>query len=538
MFQRDRLKRDIPFLSDIISLTSEYKREAYLVGGYVRDLLLRTKIDKCDFDIVVDGDALNIARDFAEMMKGSFVPLDEERGFGRVVFEFNDMHYEVDFTDFRGPDLTTDLKRRDFTIDAIAISLRSPEVFDPLKGREDLGRKAIRITGPSSFQDDPLRLLRAFSLKAKLGFSISPDTEVCIRNDREGLRRVSGERIREEVYEIFVSLKTRENIDYMDRLGILEIVFPEIISLKGVEQSPPHTQDVWGHSLDTLSSVEGILSDINDRKASLRKPLQELLEEPVSGRIGKYKTFLYGPPHLCFHKENSGGKSHRRRRFSCKRKRVWLLKLGALLHDIGKPKAMFVNGDGKRRFFEHASIGEGIARGIAARLYLSKPESRILSKLIGLHMRPGEIVAAAPHSARDCQAGNPERSERADESSRRREIKFLYEEQDNALLIILLALADLKAIRGGALLSSPDQRLEMKAWGLIEEYFSKRQIRPFRLIDGNDLKNTFHLAEGPLIGAILDKVAIAQAGGEITTRVEALVLAEKIIKRGQSHFFE
>ncbi|MEA3459119.1 MAG: CCA tRNA nucleotidyltransferase, partial [Chloroflexota bacterium] len=164
------------------SLLQERCMEFYLVGGYVRDLLLEHP--GRDVDFALAGDAMGLAREIADEFGGFFVPLDEERCIGRAILrdESGEPFY-MDFARLRGGGIATDLALRDFTINAMAIDLSNPDqlrLIDPHNGRRDLEDKTIKAISDTAFEDDPLRTLRAVRLAAELDFHIEPKTEALI----------------------------------------------------------------------------------------------------------------------------------------------------------------------------------------------------------------------------------------------------------------------------------------------------------------------------------------------------------------------
>jgi poly(A) polymerase len=207
---------------------------AYLVGGYVRDRLLGR--ESHDVDFAVEGDALGLARSVADWMRGSFVPLDDERGTGRVVTR--DEHGQrlfVDFAVLQGGDITVDLSRRDFTIDAIALDIGDLSRFiDPYDGRGDLEAGRVRAVSEAAFRDDPLRTLRAVRLAAELSLRIEPRTEEWIQRDAGLIAAVSAERVRDELSKILAQPGAADNLRYLDELSLLGVILPET---EGAERS-------------------------------------------------------------------------------------------------------------------------------------------------------------------------------------------------------------------------------------------------------------------------------------------------------------
>lgn len=169
--------------------------EACLVGGAVRDALLGRRGEYLDLDFVVPTDAVQIARKLAQHYNAGFVILDPERQIARVVFE----QATVDLAQQEGDTLETDLRRRDFTINAIAYNSHTQQLIDPLLGYADLQQGMIRMVSLQNLQDDPLRLLRAYRQAAQLGFKIEPATQSAIRQLAPLLQKIAAERVQVEL---------------------------------------------------------------------------------------------------------------------------------------------------------------------------------------------------------------------------------------------------------------------------------------------------------------------------------------------------
>jgi len=170
-------------------------QSAYLVGGAVRDTLLGRHCEYLDLDFVLPTDAVKIARQIASRCQAGFVLLDAERQIARVVFK----QATADFAQQEGPTLETDLRRRDFTVNAIAYNPHTGELLDPLQGCADLQQGLLRMISPANLQDDPLRLLRAYRQAAQLDFTINPNTQFVIRQLAPQLSQVAAERVRSEL---------------------------------------------------------------------------------------------------------------------------------------------------------------------------------------------------------------------------------------------------------------------------------------------------------------------------------------------------
>jgi tRNA nucleotidyltransferase/poly(A) polymerase len=155
---------------------------AYLVGGGVRDAMLLQPTR--DLDIIVPGNAIQIARKVADSLNGFFYTLDENRNYGRVILtNINSERFIIDFTRYQGTDLESDLKARDFTVNAMAVEIHQTQaLYDPLGGMNDLRNKQIRMCQNDTFQKDPIRILRGVRLASSLKFRIHPDTLLQMRS--------------------------------------------------------------------------------------------------------------------------------------------------------------------------------------------------------------------------------------------------------------------------------------------------------------------------------------------------------------------
>ncbi|MFH1483359.1 MAG: metal-dependent phosphohydrolase, partial [Chloroflexota bacterium] len=209
----------------------------------------------------------------------------------------------LDFVPLKG-EISHDLGGRDFTVDAMALTLDG-QVVDPFGGREDLEARLIRALGEGAFEADPARLLRAVRLAGELGFEIDGRTQAWISSHAGELRRVAGERSRGELMRLLSLPRAREGVGLLDRLGLLLVLFPELGEGKGVGQPPEHYWDVYQHSLAAVGAVGFLLRQGNGW------PEEALAEEPWGPfREGHFGGLLGGFPRS----------SH--------------LKLTALLHDI------------------------------------------------------------------------------------------------------------------------------------------------------------------------------------------------------------
>ncbi len=459
-------------------IAREHAQRVYLVGGFLRDAQLGRSGK--DLDFAVSRDAIGLARRFARAIKGAFVLLDEESGCARVARKRlpGDGVWTYDFADLRAGTISGDLARRDFTINTLAVDLSrvSGGVIPPdaLRGHRmaagDIRRKVIRMVGAKAFVDDPLRLLRAYSLRAQLGFVIDPDTRRRILAQAPLIRDVSPERVREELFKVLASPRAALVIRELDRDGVLIEIMPQVRVMFGVVQGGYHHLDVWKHSLETLRQLEMSL-----KEAASDEDLKAYLDEELGG-------------------------GHSRRA---------VLKLAALLHDIGKPDTKKREPGGRTSFHGHEHTGRRIGRIIAKNLRLSTRERYALEDMVTLHLRPGYL-------------SNFKRP------SDKAVFRFFRDAKDEAVSVLLLSMADQRSTRGPLTTAHDIAHHEAISLPLIREYFARKKEKPFvRLVTGHDLIKKLGLKPGPHFAAILAKVEEAQHLGKALTRDEALAVARK-----------
>ncbi|MFH1578218.1 MAG: HD domain-containing protein [Candidatus Omnitrophota bacterium] len=470
-------KTDQLILRLILKFSQSKNVRLYIVGGFLRDIVLgRSKINP-DIDFALKKNAIKFAALLARHLKAGFVILDKANGCARLVKKTPDKVYTLDFTDFRGEDLSKDLGKRDFSINALAVGLEEflkdsdYRLIDFYQGLNDLKTKVIKALNQKVFDDDPLRILRTFSLSCILGFKIEPKTLKLAVRKKGKLKGVSFERIRDELFKILTSPKGYQFLVQLDGYKIAELIFPEIKAMRKLAQGPYHHLDVWQHTLETIMHLERII------KNSSRNP--------------EIRDYL-----------NQGISSGRRRRE--------LIKLAGLMHDIGKPKTLRIE-KGKVKFHGHERLGAHMFEGVAKRLKLSNHEAAIIKKMIFLHLRPGYLADGAV-------------------LTRRARFRFFRDAAGEAVSVLLISLADQRATKGPLATAESRRRHERVVRRLIKEYFQKSQEqKPTRLVNGNDLIKRFRLEPSPLIGRILSEIEELQAIGKIKTKKQALSRAKKLI---------
>jgi tRNA nucleotidyltransferase/poly(A) polymerase len=466
----------IPYLLTIRALAKEINSEVYLVGGVLRDIYLGKQINYFDFDFIIRGDAFDFAYQFSKRTGSRLIVLDEKERVYRVISKRN-KGYNYDFATLRGPTLKEDLLNRDFSINTLCIKVNDwpyLKVIDYFGARKDLEKKLIRVLNEKVLVCDPLRLLRAFSLSARYDLKIESRTLSLLRKYRGLLRKVSGERINEELFKILDSLYSYPVIKKMSDSLIIDEFIPYIKESRGLFQGAYHHLDVWAHSLETLMRFEIVY---RRRLAKDTKIVDYLNQELVKNR-----------------------------------RRIHILKLACLVHDIGKPLAQKVVAQ-KTIFHTHERIGTDLAEKLASRLKLSFKEKESLKKMIFWHLRPGYLANEVTPSPRAIY-------------------RFFRDTDKEGVAIILLSLADWRATRGPLTDEKRRARHERVMFGLIEKYFKQEEAKPLpKIVDGHDIMKKFKLEPSPLVGKILKKIKEEQALGKVSTKKEAYLIAEKIVKK-------
>jgi len=481
----------LSLLTRVNHFLTEQGIKSYLIGGLVRDRLLGR--DTADIDIAVSADALEVAPRVANAFGGKYVLLDEVNGIGRVILSDEGAKWELDFSTLQGS-LEQDLARRDFTIDAMGIDLetaiQSPVLIDPFGGQNDLRQGIIRAVAETAFPSDPVRLLRAVRLAAELGFRIESQTETLIQRYSHLIAGVAGERVREELLRLLAMSRSGQLLAYLDELGLLTAIFPELVPTKGAEQPKEHFWDVFEHSIKTVAAVDFLL-----RQGDWEYAGEEVLAAvPWSAELKQH-----------FDREVSHGST-----------RKSLLKLAALLHDLAKPQTKTIEESGRIRFLGHAKEGATIATDILERLRFSTKEIKLVEVMVRYHLRPTQMS-------------------HEELPSRRAIYRYFRDAGEAGIDILFLSLADHLASRGQYLdLAQWQEHAQLVAYVLAQHFEAESLTVPAKLIDGHDLMDKFGLSPGPKVGEILEAVRETQAAGEVTTQEEAFAYIEHLLASSSS----
>lgn len=437
----------------------------YLVGGSVRDILLNRP--PVDYDMVVMENPRGYAAALAKRHAAGIVKLGRGE---QVVYRIMLNHATIDVAPPQGPTIEADLRKRDFTINALAYDIQEDRLMDITGGMPDLKSKTIRMVSPDGFLKDSVRLLRAFRMGAALKFRIDSQTVEAIGQRSREIRNCAGERIRDELYKLFLTGDSAEYLEQMAETGLLFEIFPELTATRRCHQNEYHEFTVFEHTLRAYRCLEEIM----------RTP------EVYWGQWGEKLTrYMNGEGRV-------------------------LLKMALLLHDIGKPSTKQIMEDGAVHFFGHEGKGAEMVKAVGQRLRLSNRAAETLRFIVRHHLRPLHMLAA----------------KKSGQLTPRARARFCRKCGDFTPAILLHAMAD----AGGKQQTSgwETDPLSVFAAQLMRDFFDNHMQRVSQpaLVTGKDLIDVFKLKPSPLFGKLLSRVELGRLAGEIHTRQEALDAVE------------
>jgi poly(A) polymerase/tRNA nucleotidyltransferase (CCA-adding enzyme) len=470
-----------PLIRQVFALAADLEAPLYLVGGTVRDLLLGR--DTHDLDFATPGDGLALARYLADRLEGAYVPLDRDRRTGRVVLgqrsagslangsqteELSALYLDV--ASLRGADLATDLRGRDFTINAMAVA-RFPGgdwgLVDVLGGHRDLDKGVLRLASPSSLEDDPVRMLRAVRLQSQFGCRIEPHTRRRLIETAPLLGQVSTERVRDEWFNILQQSGAADAVLELHQLGLLRAIAPPLF--EGSEQD--HAVHVEGtlHALACVRALEQLWASFQRGKGDSQGLIPETL-----GALAPSIRSRYGA------------------RICDERTFLALLKCAALLHNVGPTP------------IKSAAVAAQLGR----RWRCSNREVELLSTATRYRARAGRLT-----QKRDL--------------GRRAIYRYYQDAGEYGVEAAMLCLAEVLVQAAEPAATRWMQQAETLARLLAPSLQHEEWIDPIPLLSGQDLIHSLPLAPGPQIGEILAGLREEQAAGTIQTREAALEWAQR-----------
>ena len=440
--------------------------EGYLVGGTIRDFLMgKTSFDR---DIAIKN-AEDFAKNLAEKLDATFIVLDEENKIYRLVLK-DKINY-LDISELCGNTIEEDLQRRDFTINAIAYDLAKEQIIDIVGGQDDLKNKVLRQIKDKNFEDDPLRVLRAFRFLAVTGFDMAEELKVAIEKYKTLLNKPAKERVMYELMKLFGGDFASKTLLEMDKFGVLEEFFPQVKEMKKVPPNTHHHLDLFNHVVESVRNVEELYKNSS-------KEIQEHLEKVDFGGFA----------------------------------RINHLKLATFLHDIGKYSTWTIEESGRHRFIKHDDIGAKMCKPLLQDLKFSKKQIEYISFMIKNHIYPSNVLAA------------PDLNEKV-------MMRYLRKMENDVIDNILLAKADRLSALGEDI---TDEIVKENLDGLdklLNFYLEKRDtMKPLpKLLDGNEIMELKGIQPSPMLGEIVNALNEAQLNGDVVTKDDAVCFVKNYI---------
>jgi poly(A) polymerase len=348
-------------------------------------------------------------------------------------------------------------------------------LVDPHGGARDLEAGVLRLASPRAYEEDPLRPLRLARLAAELGLRPDPTTEERTRAAAPRVPEASPERVFGELRRLVVAPGAVGGVELADALGLLAPVLPEVAALHGVEQSHFHHLDVYGHTLEVLSRQIELEDRLGEVFAELEPRLRAVLEEPLADELTR------------------GG----------------ALRLGALLHDIGKPATRAVLAGGRVTFIGHDAVGEEMVRAVCRRLRTSERLSRYLGGLTRHHLVLGFLVHERP-------------------LTRRLVYRYLKTTRPVEVEVTVLSCADRLATRGRNADVAIEAHLELARELMAEALDWRERGAPSPPLRGDELARALGIEPGPELGRLLAKLEEAAFAGELEGPADAVELARRL----------
>lgn len=441
--------------------------EIYLVGGTVRDFFLEK--DSTDRDIIVmDEDAKSFALRLSDYLEATFVPLDEENKIYRLVLK-DKINY-IDITNPIENSLEKDLMRRDLTINAIAVNIRTGEIVDISGGITDIKNKQINYVNELNFVDDPLRLLRVYRFQALLGFDLSPETINAVCKYADLISKPAVERINYELMHLFSGKYAYKAIENMNKTWLLEKIFPFVKELKQVPPNSHHHLDLFHHSLETVKQITEIY---------------EMSSDEVK---------------LHLNRVDFGGMP-----------RIAHLKLAGFMHDIGKFSTWTIEESGRHRFIKHDDVGAKLAIKFLKKMAFSNKQVDYISSMIKHHIYPSSVMQS------------PQITEKV-------MMRYVRKMEDDAIDAIILAKADRLSARGPEITDLVVQRNLNSLDMLLKFYLEvKDTLEPLpKLLSGNDVMEILNISPSKSLGIIMNALHEAQLSGDVLTKEQAIEFVKHV----------
>lgn len=485
----NRYFRPISHLLTVHQQLLDFSPDAVLVGGAVRDFLLNRSIR--DLDYVVSGNGLTIGRKLADALGAAYYPLDKTRKIARVVWNQEKETLVIDISSLIGMTLEEDIRRRDFTINAIGM-LPDGSLFDPLDGVGDLERRLLRPCSPDSMLADPVRTLRAVRFLYAFNLESSPGLDALAWYAAPRLAHVSPERQRDELLKVMALSEPHLAVDRMTDWRISDVILPELLALQEILQPPPHRFDSYIHSLQVLGWAAWLDQWVRGQKEA-RNELERMIQQRLKTLRPALLSYLQEP-------------------LSAQHPRWLWLRFAAVAHDWGKASAFREDETGNIHFYGHEKMSGQLAADWMKRYHCAKAEISFVRHICEGHMRPMNLFIGGQ------------------KPSKRAIFRFYRDLGQAAPATALLFLADFLGARGKEVLMDELNLAIDHLLALLQPLLeSDTAPVPQPLLSGKDLIALFELSPSPRIGVLRNALQEAQAAGDVQTREQAIGFIETLL---------
>ena len=360
--------------------------------------------------------------------------------------------------------------RRDLTINAIAVNIRSGEIVDISGGVTDIKNGCINYVNELNFVDDPLRLLRVYRFQAMYGFELAPETISAVCRYSDLIHKPAAERINYELMKLFNGEFAHVALENMNKTWILEEIFPIVKELKQVPPNSHHHLDLFHHSIETVKQVQNLYNASSDE---------------VKEHLNKIEF---------------GGFS-----------RLAHLKLAAFLHDIGKFSTWTIE-EGKHRFIKHDDVGAKMSLKILKDLHFSNKQADYISSMIKYHIYPSHVMTS------------PQITEKI-------MMRYVRKMDKNSIDAVILAQADRLSARGPEITDEIVERNISSLNMLLRFYLEAREtIKPLpKLLTGDEVMTLLNIKPSRKLGEIMNALHEAQISGDVTSREHAVDFVKKLV---------
>lgn len=361
-------------------------------------------------------------------------------------------NYYFDITKPINNSVEEDIKRRDFRINSLFFDLEKNEFYDPYNVRKDLEYGVIKTHNLKNFDDDPLRILRTFRFKSLLGFKIDKDILDYIKENGKKINLVASERINYEILRMFEGENLIDTLNLMKETGFLAILFPPLADVMKIPPNSHHHLPLIDHSIETVKNIR------------INKPI---------------------------------------------------LKLSALLHDIGKPQTWKIDVEtGRHRFIGHDEVGSIMAKKLLSDLKFSTKQTDYIVKMIKYHIYPSSLA-------------------REEEAGEKAYLRFIRKIHPDVLDLIELARADRLSARGPAV-TDVMVKENLENLDKIKSFYKRvlpTMVEMPKLLDGYEIMEILGLERGKKLGAIIDALKEAQILGKVKTKAQAISFIKEVTSK-------